>query len=39
MVTANGVVAEEMRSSHVPYEFGRQDLLMGQRRKTGNGGK
>ena len=35
MVTGNGVVAEEMRSSQVPDGFGRQDLLMGERRKTG----
>ena len=39
VLTGNGVVSEEMRSSQVPDGFGRQDLLMGERRKTGNGRK
>ena len=37
-MAGNGVVAEEMRSSHVSDGFWRQDLLMGQRRKMGDGG-
>ena len=39
MVAGNRVVTEEMRSSHVPDGFWRQDLLKGQSRKMGNGGK
>ena len=35
MVAGNRVVTEEMRSSHVPDGFWRQDLLKGTEEKNG----